>query len=163
MERVEFILVLIIFVLVLYMLLQKRIMELKIKRGMKREADLVDTLKEQKLRDDLDLEKDRDLVLVDEYTIFISDVINKYNNSRSKRIAYKTRQALLYKTIEILPIFCKYIDVFYTYDPDVDPFEGKTDKEVMMALESAYNDFTHDNLESFNTILPIVVRLRDEK
>jgi hypothetical protein len=31
----------------------------------------------------------------------------------------------------------------------------------MELLESIYNDFTHDNLESFNSIVSVVLRLRD--
>ena len=33
----------------------------------------------------------------------------------------------------------------------------------MMLLESAYNDYTHENLDSLNSIFTAALRLRDDK
>ena len=34
---------------------------------------------------------------------------------------------------------------------------------MVMILESAYNDYTHDNLDSLNSIITAILRLRDDK
>jgi len=151
------------FLLVVYLLAQNKLKEVKARMNIKKEVEVVTTLAEKKLKDDIDLEKDKDLVLIDEYMKYLSSVIIKYNKSRSKRVAYTTRQELLAKTVSIVPIFSKYINIDYFYDPGDVTYKDVTDRDLMMMLESTYNDFTHDNLESFNNILSVVMRIRDDK
>lgn len=149
--------------LLIYILVQGKIKEIRSKKNIKKEVEVVTTLTEKKLKDDIDLEKDKDLVLIDEYMKFLKAVIEKYNSSRSKRIAYTTRQALLGRTVAIIPVFSKYISIDFFYDPEDATYKGVTDRDLMMMLESTYNDFTHDNLDCFNSILSVVMRLRDDK
>ena len=149
--------------LVIYMLVQNKIKEYKVKRSLKKEVEVVTTLQEKKQKDDINLEKDKDLVIIDKYMKGISQVIEKYNASRNKKIAYSTRQSLLAKTVAIIPVFAKYITVDFYYNPDDPTFKGVTDRDLMMMMESIYNDFTHDNLGSFNNLLAVIMRLRDIK
>ena len=149
--------------LIAYMLLQNKLKEYKVKKNIKKEVEVVTTLTEKKMKDDIDLEKDKDLVAFDEYMKYIKSVIDRYNNSRNKKIAFRTKQELLGRTVEILPLFNKYIDIDFFYDLDDPTYKGVTERDLMMMLESIYNDFTHNNLESFNNIVSVVMRLRDMK
>ena len=147
--------------LVLYLVFSKEIKDFKSNRKIKKEVSAVTSLAEKKIKDDLDLERDKDLVLIDEYMSYISEVINKFNTSRSKKVSLNTRQILLSKTIQMIFIFDKYITIDFYYDPYDPTFKNLTDRELMELLESVYNDFTHNNLECFNNILSLVIRLRD--
>ena len=150
-----------ILLLVLYLILEKKLHNHKINKKLKEEREFTTTLQEKKLKDDIDLEKDRDLVLINDYMKDIKDILDKYNNSRSKKIAYATRQKLLYTTITMIPIFNKYIIIDFYYDPEDSYLKNMSDRDLMKMLESSYNDFTQDNLEGFNNILSIVLKLRD--
>ena len=147
--------------LVLYLVFSKEIKDFKSNRKIKKEVSAVTSLAEKKIKDDLDLERDKDLVLIDEYMSYISEVINKFNTSRSKKVSLNTRQILLNKTVQMISIFDKYITIDFYYDPYDSTFNNLTDRELMELLESVYNDFTHNNLECFNNILSLVIRLRD--
>lgn len=151
----------IILLLVIYLVFKDNLKELKRVKSLKKEVELVTTLTEKKKRDDIDLEKDKDLVLIDKYMEYVSEVINRYNKSRSKIVAQKTKQELLGKTIEIIPTFSKYVNLEFYYDPSDELFKGMNVRDLMMVLESSYKDYTHDNLECFNTILTVAQKLRD--
>lgn len=147
--------------IVLYLLFKDNIKELKKKRSLKKEVELVTTLTEKKKRDDIDLEKDKDLVTMDKYMEYINEVLTKYNKSRSKIVAFKTKQQLLGNTISVLTTFSKYINIDFFYNPDDPLFKDLGTRDLMMILETAYKDYTHDNLECFNTILAVALKLRD--
>ena len=132
--------------LLVYMLLQNKIKEYRVKKNIKKEVEVVTTLTEKKMKDDIDLEKDKDLVTIDQYMEYINAVIERYNNSRNKRIAFRTKQELLSRTVKIIPLFTKYIDIDFFYDIDDPAYKGVTERDLMMMLESIYNDFTHSNL-----------------
>ena len=150
-----------ILISVLYLIFEKKIHNHKVSKKIKEEREFATTMQEKKLKDDIDLEKDRDLVLIDDYMKDVKDILDRYNNSRSKKIAYTTRQKLLYATITMIPVFNKYIIIDFYYDPDDSYLKNMSDRDLMKMLESSYNDFTHDNLEGFNSILSIVLKLRD--
>ena len=149
--------------LLTYVVFSSEIKGIRTKMKIKKEVAAVTSLTEKKMKDDLDLERDKDFVSIDEYMKYLKDVIEKFDKSRSKKIAYNTRQRLLNETIQIIPVFDKYIGIDYFYDPEDTTFKNMSDRELMELLESIYNDFTHDNLESFNSIISVVLRLRDGK
>lgn len=155
------IIITIVLVLVLYIILEKKLHNIKITKKIKEEREFTTTMQEKKLKDDIDLERDRDLGLIKDYMKDVKDILDRYNNSRSKKIAYTTRQRLLYITITMIPIFNKYIVIDFYYDPDDSYLKNMSDKDLMKMLESSYNDFTQENLEGFNNILSIVLKLRD--
>ena len=123
---------------------------------------VTDTLMTKKIEDDLVIEKDRDLVLIDSYIEFIRKFIDDYNQSRPKKLTYRQRQTLNHETFKVLPTVSKYVDLDFYYDLDDKEFTSLTDKELMLMLESSYNDYTHDNLDSLNTIVNVSLRLRDD-
>ena len=130
------------------------------KRKLHKEVNPITTLTEIKLKDDVYLERDKNLVQIDTYIEYVSSVIDKFNNSRNKRVALATKKQLLESTIKIIPIFTKFIDVTGESNLDVDL--SKCDlRELMGLLESTYNDFTHDNLDCINNIIAIVIKIRD--
>lgn len=159
METINLILNILILIIVLVICIQT-----KIKRRIKfKEPNVINTIANKKLEDDLVIEKDRDLVLIDEYINFIKNILDKYNNSRNKRIAYRTRQEINFETFKIVPIVNKYITLAYYYNLDDKDWYQLTDTELMKMLEAAYNDYTHDNLDSLNSIISVALRLRDDK
>lgn len=93
----------------------------------------------------------------------IKNVLSDYNTSRRKDISLRTKQNLLYETFKVEPTISKYITLDYYYDLDDSEFTSLSDKDLMKMLESSYNDYTHDNLNSLNTIISVVLRLRDDK
>lgn len=123
---------------------------------------IIKSLSTKQREDELVLEKDKDLTSLDEYTKYIKTIIDDYNKSRSKRISLKTRKEALLETFKIVPIASKYITLNYYYNLEDKEF-NLNDKELMTMLETAYNDYNHDNLDSLNSIFTVVLRLRDEK
>lgn len=125
--------------------------------------DILKSLVTKQKEDELIVEKDKDITMIDEYIKYIKSVIDNYNNSRSKRISLKTRQTLLLNTINILPIASRHIQLSYYYNLDDKEWYKLTDRDMMMLLESAYNDYTHDNLDSLNSVFTASLRLRDDR
>ena len=101
--------------------------------------------------------------MIDEYVNYIKQTLENYNNSRSKKIALRTRQELLLKTIDIIPVASRHINLNYYYNLEDKEWYKLTDRDMMMLLESAYNDYTHENLDSLNSIFTAALRLRDDK
>ena len=81
----------------------------------------------------------------------------------NKKIALRTRQELLLKTIDIIPVASRHINLNYYYNLEDKEWYKLTDRDMMMLLESAYNDYTHENLDSLNSIFTAALRLRDDK
>ena len=121
------------------------------------------TLADKQKQDDIILERDKDLGAIDKYVEYIATVISRFNKSRNKIIAYRIRQELLIKTIHIIPIASKYITVKCYYNLEDKEWCKLTDKDLMLALESSYNAYTHENLQSLDDIFSIAIRLRDDR
>ena len=51
----------------------------------------------------------------------------------------------------------------YYYNLDDKDWYKLTDRDMIMLLETAYNDYTHENLDSLNSIFTAALRLRDDK
>ena len=135
-----------------------------IKRRQKtRKEEIIKSLAERQKEDELVVEKDKDITMIDEYIAYIKLFLDNYNSSRSKRISLKKRQDLLIKTFNILPVVSRHIDLNYYYNLDDKEWYKLTDRDMIMLLESAYNDYTHENLESLNSIFTAALRLRDDK
>ena len=124
--------------------------------------DALKSLITKQKEEDLVLEKEHDLILIDSYIETVHEFIIKYHRNRSKRIAYSSRQELLYKTISIIPIVSKYISLEFP-DKDNNEFYNLKDEELLINLGNYYNDYTHDNLSCLQKIILIVIRIRDDK
>ena len=96
-------------------------------------------------------------------TPVLKEVLDSYNKSRSKKVALRTRQELLIRTINIIPVASRHIDLNYYYNLEDKEWYSLTDRDMFMLLESASNDYTHDNLDSLNSIFTAALRLRDDK
>ena len=70
---------------------------------------------------------------------------------------------ILLKTIDIIPVASRHINLNYYYNLEDKEWYKLTDRDMMMLLESAYNDYTHENLDSLNSIFTAALRLRDDK
>ena len=135
-----------------------------IKRRQKtRKEEVIKSLAERQKEDEIIVEKDKDIKMIDEYVNYIKQTLENYNNSRSKKIALRTRQELLLKTIDIIPVASRHINLNYYYNLEDKEWYKLTDRDMMMLLESAYNDYTHENLDSLNSIFTAALRLRDDK
>lgn len=158
----EFILMIIMEVELLFLIV---VQFLKMKKTYKKvkleKQSVVDTLTSKKIEDDLVIEKDKDLVLIDTFMEYIKSFIEDYH--RTKKLTYRKRQDINYETFKIVATISKYITLDYYYDLDDEEFTKLSDKELMKVLETSYNDYTHDNLESLNRIITIALRLRDDK
>ena len=162
MTRVEIILI-IMFIIIQGEILWNRYKPIiKIKRKAKKEEVIKSLVAKQK-EDDLIVEKDKDITTIDEYIKYIKEILDNYSRSRSKRISLRTRQDLLLKTINMIPIAARYINLNFYYNLDDSEWYKLTDRDMMMLLETAYNDYTHENLDSLNSIFTAALRLRDDK
>ena len=128
-----------------------------------KKAEIIKSLATRQKEDELVVEKDKDITMIDEYVNYIKQTLENYNNSRSKKIALRTRQELLLKTIDIIPVASRHINLNYYYNLEDKEWYKLTDRDMMMLLESAYNDYTHENLDSLNSIFTAALRLRDDK
>lgn len=128
-----------------------------------RKEEIIKSLAIKQKEDELVVEKDKEITAIDEYVAYIKQLLENYNKSRSKKISLKTRQELLIKTINIIPIASRHIELNYYYNLEDKDWYKLTDRDMIMLLESAYNDYTHENLDSLNSIFTAALRLRDDK
>lgn len=128
-----------------------------------KKEDFLKSLVIKQKEDELIVEKDKDIATLDEYVNFIKSILENYALSRNKKISLRTRQEILIKTIEVIPIASRHITLSYYYNLDDKEWYKLTDRDMMMLLETAYNDYTHDNLDSLNSIFTAALRLRDDK
>lgn len=157
------IIIIILFVIVhVELLLEKYKLVFKKFRKNKK-AEIIKSLATRQKEDELVVEKDKDITMIDEYVNYIKQMLENYNNSRNKKIALRTRQELLLKTIDIIPVASRHINLNYYYNLEDKEWYKLTDRDMMMLLESAYNDYTHENLDSLNSIFTAALRLRDDK
>ena len=157
------IIIIILFVIVHVELLLEKYKRLFKKFRKNKKAEIIKSLAIRQKEDELVVEKDKDITMIDEYVNYIKQTLDNYNNSRSKKIALRTRQELLLKTIDIIPVASRHINLNYYYNLEDKEWYKLTDRDMMMLLESAYNDYTHENLDSLNSIFTAALRLRDDK
>lgn len=157
-----------IIIIILFVIVHVELLLEKYKRVFKKfrknkKAEIIKSLATRQKEDELVVEKDKDITMIDEYVNYIKQILENYNNSRSKKIALRTRQELLLKTIDIIPVASRHINLNYYYNLEDKEWYKLTDRDMMMLLESAYNDYTHENLDSLNSIFTAALRLRDDK
>ena len=157
-----------IIIIILFVIVHVELLLEKYKRVFKKfrkskKAEIIKSLAIRQKEDELVVEKDKDITMIDEYVNYIKQTLENYNNSRSKKIALRTRQELLLKTIDIIPVASRHINLNYYYNLEDKEWYKLTDRDMMMLLESAYNDYTHENLDSLNSIFTAALRLRDDK
>ena len=157
-----------IIIIILFVIVHVELLLEKYKRVFKKfrknkKAEIIKSLAIRQKEDELVVEKDKDITMIDEYVNYIKQMLENYNNSRNKKIALRTRQELLLKTIDIIPVASRHINLNYYYNLEDKEWYKLTDRDMMMLLESAYNDYTHENLDSLNSIFTAALRLRDDK
>ena len=157
-----------IIIIILFVIVHVELLLEKYKRVFKKfrknkKAEIIKSLAIRQKEDELVVEKDKDITMIDEYVNYIKQTLENYNNSRSKKIALRTRQELLLKIIDIIPVASRHINLNYYYNLEDKEWYKLTDRDMMMLLESAYNDYTHENLDSLNSIFTAALRLRDDK
>ncbi len=157
-----------IIIIILFVIVHVELLLEKYKRVFKKfrknkKAEIIKSLATRQKEDELVVEKDKDITMIDEYVNYIKQMLENYNNSRNKKIALRTRQELLLKTIDIIPVASRHINLNYYYNLEDKEWYKLTDRDMMMLLESAYNDYTHENLDSLNSIFTAALRLRDDK
>ena len=157
-----------IIIITLFVIVHVELLLEKYKRVFKKfrknkKAEIIKSLATRQKEDELVVEKDKDITMIDEYVNYIKQLLENYNNSRNKKIALRTRQELLLKTIDIIPVASRHINLNYYYNLEDKEWYKLTDRDMMMLLESAYNDYTHENLDSLNSIFTAALRLRDDK
>lgn len=157
-----------IIIIILFVIVHVELLLEKYKRVFKKfrknkKDEIIKSLATRQKEDELVVEKDKDITMIDEYVNYIKQVLENYNNSRNKKIALRTRQELLLKTIDIIPVASRHINLNYYYNLEDKEWYKLTDRDMMMLLESAYNDYTHENLDSLNSIFTAALRLRDDK
>lgn len=157
-----------IIIIILFVIVHVELLLEKYKRVFKKfrknkKAEIIKSLATRQKEDELVVEKDKDITMIDEYVNYIKQLLENYNNSRNKKIALRTRQELLLKTIDIIPVASRHINLNYYYNLEDKEWYKLTDRDMMMLLESAYNDYTHENLDSLNSIFTAALRLRDDK
>ena len=157
-----------IIIIILFVIVHVELLLEKYKRVFKKfrknkKDEIIKSLATRQKEDELVVEKDKDITMIDEYVNYIKQVLENYNNSRNKKIALRTRQELLLKTIDIIPVASRHINLNYYYNLEDKEWYKLTDRDMMMLLESAYNDYTHENLDSLNSIFTAALRLREDK
>lgn len=157
-----------IIIIILFVIVHVELLLEKYKRVFKKfrknkKDEIIKSLATRQKEDELVVEKDKDITMIDEYVNYIKQMLENYNNSRNKKIALRTRQELLLKTIDIIPVASRHINLNYYYNLEDKEWYKLTDRDMMMLLESAYNDYTHENLDSLNSIFTAALRLRDDK
>lgn len=125
--------------------------------------DIVTELVKVKDRTDLDIDRERDNLMINNYMKFVKDVLNFYDNSRSKLVSYRTRRQMMYNLIMILPIISKYADISFEYDITSKVPSIPKDRDVMRLLKEAYNSYSEENPEAINDIILCTLWLSDNK
>lgn len=124
---------------------------------------ITNTIYKKKLEDDFIQEKEEDIININKYLKYIKESIDKYNNSRSKKISFRTRRSLLYYTILFIPYFTKYTEISFDYDIDSIYWKKLDDRDIMKNLIESYNSFSIESPESFNDIVKNILLLSDNR
>lgn len=125
--------------------------------------DIITELVKVKDKTDLDIDREHDNLMIDNYMKFVKETLNFYENSRSKLISYKTRRQMMYNLIMILPIISKYANISFDYDISSKVPSIPKDRDVMRLLKEAYNSYSEENPEAINDIILCTLWLSDNK
>lgn len=119
--------------------------------------DIAETLATIKREDDFVITLDKDKARIDEYCSVVKDAILTFDRSKNKLVSIKTKKALLKETINIIPVISKYTELDYTYDTTRNT--KAQDRELMANVIDAYNNFSKEDLFTFNELLPALLKL----
>ena len=125
--------------------------------------DVVTELVRIKDKADLDIDREHDSLMINNYMQFIKETLNLYESSRSKLISYRTRRQVMYNLIMILPIISKYASITFDYDITSKVPNIPKDRDVMRLLKEAYNSYSEENPEAINDIILCTLWLSDNK
>ena len=129
-----------IIIIILFVIVHVELLLEKYKRVFKKfrknkKAEIIKSLATRQKEDELVVEKDKDITMIDEYVNYIKQMLENYNNSRNKKIALRTRQELLLKTIDIIPVASRHINLNYYYNLEDKEWYKLTDRDMMMLYE----------------------------
>lgn len=131
---------------------------MKLFKRKSKSTNVVDELMKIQENIDFDISQEKDSLRINEYLKELKSVLDRYDSVRSRIVSTKIKRELLLSTIDIIPVFSKYIDV--TIDKDKYKEESNLDnKEIMRLLKENYNSYSNVSLDVFNDTLLLVVLL----
>lgn len=131
---------------------------MKLFKRKSKSTNVVDELMKIQENIDFDISQEKDSLRINEYLKELKSVLDRYDSIRSRIVSTKIKRELLLSTIDIIPVFSKYIDV--TIDKDKYKEESNLDnKEIMKLLKENYNSYSNVSLDVFNDTLLLVVLL----
>lgn len=131
---------------------------MKLFKRKSKSTNVVDELMKIQENIDFDISQEKDSLRINEYLKELKSVLDRYDSIRSRVVSTKIKRELLLSTIDIIPVFSKYIDVII--DRDKYKEESNLDnKEIMRLLKENYNSYSNVSLDVFNDTLLLVVLL----
>lgn len=131
---------------------------MKLFKRRSKSTSVVDELMKIQENIDFDINQEKDSLRINEYLKELKLVLDRYDSVRSRIVSTKIKRELLLSTIDIIPIFSKYVDVII----DRDKYKEKSNldnKEIMRLLRENYNSYSSVSLNVFNDTLLLVVLL----
>ena len=150
-------------IIFLIIIIVETIILLKHKEKSSNPRDVITELVKIKDRNDLEIDKEHDDLVINNYLDIIKDILNKYDNSRSKQVAYRTRRILLYNLILVLPTMAKYTEINFEYDITSKIPLKRSDKDIMRLLKETYNSYSEESPEVFNDFILCTLLLNDNR
>lgn len=131
---------------------------MKLFKRRSKSTSVVDELMKIQENIDFDINQEKDSLRINEYLKELKLVLDRYDSIRSRIVSTKIKRELLLSTIDIIPVFSKYVDVII----DRDKYKEKSNldnKEIMKLLKENYNSYSSVSLDVFNDTLLLVVLL----
>ena len=131
---------------------------MKLFKRKSKSTSVVDELMKIQENIDFDINQEKDSLRINEYLKELKSVLDRYDSIRSRIVSTKIKRELLLSTIDIIPVFSKYVDVII----DRDKYKEKSNldnKEIMRLLRENYNSYSSVSLNVFNDTLLLVVLL----
>ena len=131
---------------------------MKLFKRRSKSTSVVDELMKIQENIDFDINQEKDSLRINEYLKELKLVLDRYDSIRSRIVSTKIKRELLLSTIDIIPVFSKYVDVII----DRDKYKEKSNldnKEIMRLLKENYNSYSSVSLDVFNDTLLLVVLL----
>ena len=131
---------------------------MKLFKRRSKSTSVVDELMKIQENIDFDINQEKDSLRINEYLKELKLVLDRYDSIRSRIVSTKIKRELLLSTIDIIPVFSKYVDVII----DRDKYKEKSNldnKEIMKLLKENYNSYSSVYLDVFNDTLLLVVLL----
>lgn len=131
---------------------------MKLFKRKSKSTNVVDELMKIQENIDFDINQEKDSLRINEYLKELKSVLDRYDSVRSRIVSTKIKRELLLSTIDIIPVFSKYVDVII----DRDKYKEKSNldnKEIMRLLRENYNSYSSVSLNVFNDTLLLVVLL----